>query len=244
MYQLLPPGTGDTDLTVLEESGDRTPPSDRPWIMANMVMSLDGAYAMDGVSGGLGSAGDKAVFHHLRIAADAILVAAGTARQERYRRPHMSDEAVRRRRERSQQDHPRLVLVSRSLSLPPTLPLFEGEGPTPLVVHPGSVDTGKAPEGVELRSAGEEHIDFPALLKSLYDDGVRYLLCEGGPSLLGQLHTAGLIDEMFLTLSPSMVGGPNVGLLGASRQLQRPMRLHRLLEQDSALFLTYRPSDR
>lgn len=240
MRQLLPAPLAEVDLSVLDDRSDRPTPADRPWVMANMVMSVDGAFAVEGRSGGLGSAGDRAVFHRLRGAADAILVAAGTARTERYRRPVLDDAAVQRRRTAGLDDHPRLVVVSASLRLPDDLPLFGGDGQEPVVVHPASSDATGVPAGVELRVAGHETVDLRAALEGLHADGMGVVLCEGGPSLLGQLHQLGLLDELFVTISPSLVGGDAVGLLGHHAALQRSVRLHRLLEEAGSLFATYR----
>jgi riboflavin biosynthesis pyrimidine reductase len=231
----------DAELTALGGRADRPPPSGRPWVMANMVMSVDGAYSVEGRSGGLSSDADREVFHRLRSATDAVLVAAGTARAERYRRPRTPDDRVDARRDAGQADHPRLVLVSRTLSLPDDLPLLEGPGlPEPLVLHPQESDTSAVPDGVELRAAGHHDVDLSAALGGLRDDGVQLLLCEGGPRLLGQLHALDLIDELFVTLSPNLVGGERTGLLGAAPATLRPYRLHRLLEADDFLLATYR----
>lgn len=240
MRRLLPTFQEEVDLKDLEHPGDHVVPAERPWVMANMVMSIDGAYAVQGRSGGLGTPGDRRVFAHLRQGADAILVAAGTARQENYRRPHMAPEVVDRRRQRGQTDHPRLVLISRSLALPDDLPLLDGEGPTPLVMHPAAADPTKLPDGVEARGVGDATIDLREAMQVLRSAGVRRLLCEGGPSLLGQLHHADLLDELFLTLSPTIVGGEHTGILGHSEALTRRAELYRLMEEDGALFLTYR----
>lgn len=240
MRQLLPEPHDPAELSVLDDRTDRAPHTDRPWVMANMVMSVDGAYAVDGRSGGLGSPGDRAVFHRLRGSADAILVAAGTARAERYRRPQLDDAAVRRRRANGLTDHPRLVIVSASLHLPDDLPLLQGPGEPPLVLHPGTADTRGVPDGVVLRAAGSAELDLPEALAGVRRDGVDLLLCEGGPSLLGQLHREGLLDELFVTFSPNLVGGSCVGLLGAGAAVTRQMSLHRLLEEDGSLFATYR----
>ena len=56
-----------------------------------MIMSVDGAHAIDGRSGAMGSDADHEMFHALRGACDAVLVAAGTARAEGYRRPTTTD---------------------------------------------------------------------------------------------------------------------------------------------------------
>ena len=51
-------------------------------------------------------------------------------------------------------------------------------------------------------------VPLDAVLHTLRrDHGVETLLCEGGPTLFGALLRAGLVDELFLTLAPSLVGG-------------------------------------
>ena len=55
--------------------------------MVNMVASVDGAIAIDGVSGGLGGDGDSMAFRAIRASCDWIVAAAGTIRAERYRIP-------------------------------------------------------------------------------------------------------------------------------------------------------------
>jgi riboflavin biosynthesis pyrimidine reductase len=231
-----------TDLADLMERVDRVVPG-RPWVMANMVLSVDGAYAVEGRSGGLGSPGDRRVFQHLRAAADVVLVAAGTARAERYRRPRTPPELLERRRAHGLTEDPRLVVVSASLDLPADLPLFDGDGPEPLVVHPEGAVSANPLTGVELRPTGAgATVDLRSALDGLARDGARVVLCEGGPSLLGALHESGLIDELFVTISPWLVGGDRVGLLGPAAALPRRMELHRLLEEDGWLFATYRTS--
>ena len=243
MRRLLPGPVEEFDLAELDDRSDRVAPQGRPWVMANMVMSVDGAYAVDGRSGPLGSPADHLVFHRLRAAADMILVAAGTARAERYRRPLMQGEALERRRRKGWVQHPRLVLVSASLTLPDDLPLLGGDGQVPLVVHPAGADTRSVPPGVELRAAGRgDGVDLADTLAGLRTDGAEVVLCEGGPSLLGQLHREDLLDELFVTISPTLVGGSTVGLLGHHAALARGVQLHRVLEADGSLLLTYRRS--
>lgn len=82
MRQLLPSYDPDVDLREAYRY-----PTDRPWVRANMVSSLDGSAVQDGRSGGLSGEADKAVFGVLRGLADVVLVGAGTAAAEGYRAP-------------------------------------------------------------------------------------------------------------------------------------------------------------
>src|SRR3982751_1230299 len=65
--------------------GDHAPP-DRPYLVVNMVETLDGRIAIDGRSGSIGNPADREIFHGLRTQADAIMAGAGTGRTERYGR--------------------------------------------------------------------------------------------------------------------------------------------------------------
>jgi riboflavin biosynthesis pyrimidine reductase len=93
---------------------------------------------------------------------------------------------------------------------------------------------------VVVESSGGERADLAALLASLRAEGVRALLCEGGPTLHAALQAEGLVDELFLTIAPKLSGG------GAPRILDGPlpgvveMELVWLLEDEGELFARYR----
>ena len=68
---------------------------------------------------------------------------------------------------------------------------------------------------------------------------------EGGPYLAGQLLAAGLVDELFLSLAPTLAGGGEAGCetlrILAGAELTPPVRLELtgVLESESELFLRY-----
>ena len=82
MRQLLPELVDPVD--PVDVYGDLPEARGRPAVRLNMIASVDGATTVGGVSGGLGGPADKRVFSVLRALADAVLVAAGTARAEAY----------------------------------------------------------------------------------------------------------------------------------------------------------------
>jgi len=93
---------------------------------------------------------------------------------------------------------------------------------------------------VVVRSGPEgEPTDLPALLRALRNEGVRALLCEGGPTLHGSLQAAGLVDELFLTIAPKLAGGAP-GILAGDLAEPEPLELAWLLEEDGELFARYR----
>ena len=235
MRQLLPTYAADVDLHEAYRY-----PVDRPWLRANMVTSLDGSAVKDGRSGGLGGPADKEVFGVLRSLCDAVLVGAGTARAEGYRAPRAKEAHVERRRQSGQRPAPVLVLVTRGLDLDPTGALFTGTERT-VVVTSGSTDTSardRLAEVADLVVAGDDQVDIGAAFDVLRERGLRRVLCEGGPSLLGDLAAAGRLDELCVTISPQLVGGDGPRILHGP-DLELGLRPTLLLEQDGVLLARY-----
>ena len=85
-----------------------------------------------------------------------------------------------------------------------------------------------------------QRVDLPALLLSLREEGVKALLCEGGPTLHGALRAAGLVDDLFLTIAPKLVGGGAPRILEGDLAGTEPLELAWLLEDDGELFARYR----
>lgn len=244
MDQIYPAAANDIDPATLvteDVMARRGTIDGRPWVMANMIMSSDGAYARAGRSGGLGGPADKAMFHTLRGLADVILVGAGTARKERYRRPAGDPETIAVRTERGQEPAPRLALVSQSGHFPEDQPFLSGAGPDPIVFLPA--DNRPEPDaelsGVEYRAAGNDDVDLADLVGQLGADGAGLVLCEGGPRLLGDLAEANLLNQIFITIAPQLVGGSHTGLLGDRPELEGRLTLNSVAQDESYLLLNY-----
>jgi riboflavin biosynthesis pyrimidine reductase len=177
--------------------------------MAVMVQSIDGAAIVDGLSGQLGGDPDSRVFAALRRLPDAVLVAAGTARDEDYGPPR-TDEATRAwRADRGLDPIPLIVVVSASLSLSPGARLF-ADGHRPLIVTTqDSPPERRSALGdvAEVVTLGSGRVDLVALLEMLAGRGVNLVMAEGGPSFNASLVAADLIDEWCLTIDPVVVGG-------------------------------------
>jgi len=211
--------------------------------MANMVASVDGATAVAGESRGLSGPADRRVFHALRAEADAVMAAAGTVRADRYGPARPSEEVQARRRARGAAPVPAIVVVSRGLDLPWDAPLFtEAVVPT-VVVCPADADPAaraRAAAAGRVVARGHGEVDLPAALAALREDGVGVLLCEGGPGLLAQLAAAGVLDELWLTVSPLLVAGDAARVLrGPALDPPRPLTLAATAESDGFLFVRY-----
>lgn len=220
----------------------RPAPPDRPWVVANFVVSPDGSVATGGRVGDLSSPTDQHVFHLLRSAADVVLVGAGTVRAEGYGPHRPTDEQRAWRVDAGLTPTAAMAVVSAGLRLDLGAALFtKAESRTVVVAPAGSDATARQriAEVADVVVAGEEAVDLAAALRVFRERGSRVVLCEGGPMLLGELLAARLVDELCLTLAPMLVADP-LRLL-PDRALLGPhdMSLASVLEDDGHLFLRY-----
>lgn len=205
-------------------------------LRVNFVASADGAVAVDGLSAALSSPADKAVFRVLRMVCDALLVGAGTFRDENYR-PLTLD--ARRREWRTSSGlsaYPCLVVFSKSLDLDPRHRALREAPLRPLIVTPA--DPGDHP----LRRVAELLVadDPKAAIDVLRDKGMTSLLCEGGPALLGSLSGADLVDEVCLTVAPLLAGPGADRIVTGTPHPPRQMRLaHAFAAEDGTLLTRF-----
>jgi riboflavin-specific deaminase-like protein len=216
----------------------------RPYVVANMVATVDGRGTVGGRTKELSSEADRALFHNLREQVDAVLAGTGTIGLERYG-PLIREESRRERRvRRGLAPAPLAVTASRSLELPVTVPLFQDPDSRIIVLsnREGKVAEAAAEVIVEPVPAPDGRtIDFVAGLERLRERyGVRTLLHEGGPTLLGAMVESGLVDELFLARSPLLVGAPEASILeGPPLPEPARVRLVSLLKADDHLFARY-----
>jgi riboflavin biosynthesis pyrimidine reductase len=179
------------------------------WLRANMVVSTDGAASLAGKSRGLSGAGDKMVFTVLRSLADVILVGAGTARAERYRPAETAGLWTQLRPTNAPLP---IAVVTASLNLDPGSPLLTGAadaGRTIVITTTDAPADRKSAIARHARiiEAGRQRVDAAVAIAELVRLGYPHILCEGGPTLLGQLADAGLVDDLCLTVSPVLAAG-------------------------------------
>jgi riboflavin biosynthesis pyrimidine reductase len=219
----------------------------RPWLLVNMISSLDGAITIEDRSGGLARPADKELFHALRGIADVVLVGAGTARAERYGPARPTDAVRAARRARGQAEAPPIALVTRSLELDFTSPLFrDAEQPTIVITSSSSSAAARAEAGAvaEVIVTGDEEVDLAAAVAVLAERGAGVITCEGGPRLNGDLLLQDLIDEWALTLTPLLVGGEAARAAhGSLAPTPRALTLDRILEGDGLLLTRWLRSD-
>src|ERR1700683_896098 len=252
LARLLPPGPAADVEQIVEDLGlwrrDESH-AQRPRVMLNMVTTVDGRASLHGRSAPLSSSADRALFHALRTPVDAVLVGAGRAGREREGR--IGGDAPRRqaRLARGLPAEPLACIVSGSLALGADIPLLADPDARVAIVTASndSLPAGCRAQLEYVRTRRDDGLlDLPAALAQLRERfDVRTLLCEGGPHLAGELFAAGLVDELFLSISPTLAGDPQGDAQAlrilAGTQLRPPIDLKLLgaLHSGSHLFLRY-----
>lgn len=211
----------------------------RPWVLVNFITSADGGTAIEGKSSGLGDPDDKAVFQALRAVPDVILVGSGTVEAEDYQPVTLDEQRRERRLAAGLTEVPVLAIVSGRLSFNTEARVFSDPEHKPMVI------TGPGADPVKLAMLGDaadvvilEEVTPAAILARL--SAAKIILCEGGPTLVGQFVAGHLVDELDLTIAPVMIGGRSARIAhGETAHPPVEMRLDRQLIGDRSLFMRY-----
>ena len=226
-------------------------------LYANFVATIDGIVAIPAlessnalISGG--SEADRFVMGTLRAAADVVLVGSGTLRASprgRWRAetvyPAAADAYALLRRELGHAATPRVAIVTASGAIPPGHPAL-ADGGVVLTTERGAARVhGELPAAAEVAVLpGDDEVDLGAAVVLLQERGYRRILSEAGPHVFGSLVEAGLVDDLFLTVSPLLAGRGTTafGLVEGVSLLpgrEQEARLRSVRAHGSHLFLHY-----
>lgn len=218
LNRALPPGL----LRFVGNLGFPEPPPERPWVYSNFVQSLDGLVSFGGrrPSGSwiAQSPHDRWMMDFLRAHADAVLCGAQSLRLETltgaiprgpvYRIVH--PELVRYRSECLGRKKLLVIVATGSGALRPRdYRLFDSADVEAWIATTpqGREQLGDAGHTRLLVCGQGKTLDFGELLRRLRsEEGIRYLLTEGGPTLYGHLARGGWVDEKFITVAPQEIG--------------------------------------
>ena len=206
--------------------------SSRPYVIINMVSSIDGKTAIAGKSARLGSGTDRQTMRNLRAKADAVMIGANTLRAEKLSLGLDDPEGPQ----------PLAVVLTASGDLPLEENLVLPESQKLLLIGPKPTVGRFGPEGaLALPANPSGAIDLKAALAALKAEyGVSLLLVEGGPSLNHALISADLVDQLFLTVAPILASATRDETILEGHELgQSAARLRSVHLAHDELFLSY-----
>lgn len=178
--------------------------ADRPEVLLKVASTLDGAVATrtgesQWVTGALARARGRA----LRGEVDAILVGVNTV---------LADDPRLTARQPGLRDPVRVVLDSDARTPPKARLVTDAAAPTWILVGAGAATdrcSSLAETAAEVLSVPrfEGRVDLEEALKLLRSRGIRTLLVEGGPTVVGAFVDARAVDRVAWFLAPKVVGG-------------------------------------
>lgn len=195
----------------------------------------------------LGSENDRRLMDELRARADAVIVGAGTVRHDGWpmviRYPDLRALRTRRRLP----PHPVNVVLSRALDLPIRSRFFQSRDTERIVFT-----TRQAPAArVKRFQSVADVVVLPGrtlspnrIVEQLRTRGLRTLLLEGGGEIHFAFAKAGLVDRLYVTITPRLIGGSDAPSLLDGRGFLKSEHLHLHLEslrrRGDEVFLRYR----
>ena len=231
---------------------------EEPSVVANFVESLDGVVAVPRLPRSHAILGDESdadrfVLALVRACADAVVVGSGTLlaspngtwRVDRAF-PAAADALLDLRARRGRPEQPQLAIVSAGGSLVPSHPVLEAGAL--VLTTPGAASRLRAalPGATEVVAVSDaDTVDLAAAVDLLRARGCSIVLTEAGPSMFGSFVASGLVDELFLTVSPVLAGRGASARLGLVEgvelvpQIRVAGRLRSVRTHGSHLFLRY-----
>ena len=214
------------------------PHSDRSWVALNTVTSLDGRAQRGGTAEGLGTRADRRLMRLLRVPFDAVALGVGTLRAaDAWTDLPAELAAIRVAAGRPPQ--PLGVLIAGNGPIPTDRRWFGTDQPRLVVV--GATGPRQIP-GAEVLVAPDSEPEPEWVLRALREQGIGSVLLEGGPTVSARFHAAGLIDELYWTVGPWMLGGEGLPMLAPQPPIEtpRPATLVSIHRHGDELFLRYR----
>jgi len=223
-------------------------PDQRPYILLNYAMSVDGKISTENRDPvRFTSRIDRRLMDEIRADVDAVLIGAGTLRAED---PPVRVQAATRRNERTRagkSPHPVSIVLSRSMELPPEGRYWKDDQVERIIATteqaPGE-RTRPFQDKAEVVRTGQTSVDLVELCRMLFERGISRLLVEGGGEVNMAFWEAGLVDEVYLTLCPVVIGGRNAPTAadgtGFSADRFRNLRLVESRRVGQEFFLRYR----
>jgi 2,5-diamino-6-(ribosylamino)-4(3H)-pyrimidinone 5'-phosphate reductase len=215
----------------------------RPYVIINTVSSVDGRTVMEGKAAGIGSTADRRTMRTLRSKVDAVMIGAGTLRAEKLSLGLDPTDGVRQ---------PLAIIVTNTGDVPLKEQFIVEGGQEVLILLSDAAPRrvaerlrGLAPV-MRASASSTGAVDLQAALRALQaEHGVESLLVEGGPGLNHALISRQLVDELFLTVAPELLGGTAAQTLTLLRGPEIPAGDRPVLDllsihvAESELFLRY-----
>ena len=188
-----------------------------PYVSIKAAQTIDGKIAdLNGASKWISCTQSRKYVHNLRAGYDAVLVGAGTVKKDN---PSLTVRLVEGR-------NPKRIILDTGLNLKTTYRIFSRNSDKNLIVVTSKNSQSKIRKTNTLRQLGVQlvyakenesgQLDLKSVLEELAKVQISSILVEGGSELITSFISQKLYDDIFLFISPRMLGEgkPVTGNLG------------------------------
>lgn len=222
--------------------------SDRPKTTVILAMSADGKIS-DSLRSPLlfGSPADKTHLEQQVAAADAVITGAGTFRVKDTAMRVVDPAKINQREQSGKPPQPVQIVASATGNLPRHIPLFQQPVPRWLLTTRAGAELWYNDSGFDKILVSETptgSVDWHDAFQQIATLGIKKLAILGGGNLVASLLAEDLIDELWLTVCPLLIGGTNaptpVDGSGFTTQTAPRLELLEVKTIDAEVFLHYR----
>jgi len=189
-------------------------PENRPYVILNAAMSIDGKIATRGGRARISSEEDLKRVQLLRSQVDAIMVGINTV---------LVDDPSLRLKLPSRGRPPVRVIVDSTLRTPPQARIFSYPGRIVIATSQRAMPEAREvlAKKAHILVAGRKRVDLQEALKRLWEMGIKRMLLEGGGNLNWGMMESGLVDEIRIAIAPIVIGGRDVVTLVEGKGILR-----------------------
>ena len=214
----------------------------RPHVIVNCAMSADGKIALPtGKQLKLSSEEDMERMYKLRNECDAVLVGIGTILADD---PKLT---VKELYVKNPKQPVRIILDAHCKT--PENALAVNDTAKTLIITAEKCDKsyGKNVEVVKCTTDKKGLIDLNKLLDVLYKRGIKKLMVEGGGTVIWSFLNQRLVDDLYVYVSPVIVGGSNTPTLADGNGIKGVvdllfLKIIDVTKMGAGLLIHYRPS--
>lgn len=218
----------------------------RPQTTVILAMSADGKIADAQRSPArFGSAADQQHLERQVAEADGVLLGAGTLRTYGTTIRVTNADLLQQRASLGKPSQPIQIICSGSANIDPNLRFFQQPVPRWLLTTPAGVQRWQSQPGFEkILVTDQDPMNWETALANLGSLGLQRVAVLGGGKLVASLLEAGLVDELWLTVCPLILGGSQaptpVDGFGFAAQLAPRLQLLSVDCHAQEVFLHYR----
>jgi 2,5-diamino-6-(ribosylamino)-4(3H)-pyrimidinone 5'-phosphate reductase len=222
----------------------------KPWVIANVIMSVDGKIGKFGKRKvKLFDKLDQERTKNLLSQVDALLIGIETIKEKEEEYQRRSYEVILESEETEEEEEKnegKVIIVDSKAELSPSFELVSEilKDKKVIVAVSSKVERRKIKhlkekEGVEVMMLGKYTVNLRELLDRLYRRGIRKILLEDQRALMRRMFQEDLVDELYVLIVPILIGEEGISLIEKLGGEEKKLSLEGIIQYGDRVLLHY-----